>query len=164
MFKCEYCGDEFETKQKLNGHIMGKHRGERPEVSKRKERIPVGVKQYKLKSEHSPNKVGRWVNDRGNRLQRFLDGGYEYVEDPDATESSDGLGSKKSKVVDSNTGQKAYLMEIDKDLYDEDQEVKQAKLDDVDNRIKHGALNNKLGGAGYTKDGDGNNMIRYEPK
>ena len=86
------------------------------------------------------------------------------MEDPDATESSDGLGSKKCKVVDSQTGQKAYLMEIDKDLYDEDQATKQAALDVIDNRIQTGKIDNQLGGAGYTKDEDGNDLIKYQPK
>ncbi len=164
MFKCEHCGDEFETQQQLNGHKMGKHKGQRTELSKRKERVPVGVKRYKLKANTKEGKMGRWVNDRGDRLQRFQDGGYEFVTDPGATESSDGLGSNKCKVVDSGTGMKAYWMEIDKDLYDEDQARKQADLDIVDNRIKKGAFNNQLGGAGYVKDEDGNDMIRYQPK
>lgn len=165
MYKCDKCDEEFETSKQLNGHKMGKHgRGERPEVAKRKERVPVGIKQYTLRSEHAPDKVGRWVNDRGDRLKRFQRGGYEFVDDPDATESSDGLGSKKCKVVDKRTGEKAYLMEIDKDLYDEDQAAKQAELDKVDNRIKTGKINNELGSAGYTKDEDGNDMIRYQPK
>jgi len=164
MYKCDQCDFEAETAQQLNGHKMGKHkRGDRTD-EKRKKRIPVGVKQYKLKSEHSEGKVGRWVNDVGDRLKRFQRGGYEHVDDPDATESSDGLGSKKCKIVDSATGLKAYLMEIDQELYDEDQEVKQAELDKVDNRIKTGKINNELGDAGYTTDEDGNDMIRYKPK
>jgi len=163
-FKCDICGKEFETLQQVTGHKTGAHKTKRVDKEDRKKRVPVGVKQYTLKSNHTPGKVGRWVNDKGDRLQRFQDGGYEFVSDPDATESSDGLGSKKNKVVDRTTGEKAYLMEIDKELYDEDQAVKQEKLDLIDNQIKEGALNNQLGGAGYTKDEDGNDMIRYQPK
>jgi len=163
-FKCEICGKEFETLQQVTGHKTGAHKTKRVDKEDRKKRVPVGTKQYKLKSNHSPGKVGRWVNDKAGRLQRFLDGGYEFVSDPDATESSDGLGSKKCKVVDSTTGQKAYLMEIDKELYDEDQAVKQGALDKIDKRIQEGSFNNSLGDAGYVKDEDGNDMIKYQPK
>ena len=166
MFKCDECEKEFETQKGLQGHKMGAHtkkRGDRTDT-KRKERVPVGVKQYKLKSEHSPGKIGRWVNDTEGRLNRFRQGGYEHVDDPDATESTDGLGSKKCKVVDKNTGMKAYLMEIDKDLYDEDQAAKQGELDKIDNRIRTGTINNQLGRAGYTHDEDGVDLIKYQPK
>ncbi len=53
---------------------------------------------------------------------------------------------------------KAYLMSIDKELYDEDQAAKQSKLDETDNRIKKGKLNDKLGDSGYDAG------IKYEPK
>jgi hypothetical protein len=160
-FKCELCDAEFDTKQKLAGHKNGKHR---VELQKRKERIPVGKRQYKLKSEQKEGKVPRWVNDRDGRLKRFQDGGYDFVDDPNEEESSDGLSGKKCKVVDSGSGMKAYLMEIDKDLYDEDQLDKQGEVDKTDKKIKAGQFNNTLGEHGYSKDGDGKDMIRYQPK
>jgi hypothetical protein len=160
-FKCDLCDSEFDTKQKLAGHKNGKHRAE---IQKRKDRIPVGKRQYKLQAEHRQGKEPRWVNDRDGRLQKFLDGGYNFIDDPDATEGSDGISGKKCKVVDSGSGMKAYLMEIDKDLYDEDQLDKQGEVDKTDKKILNGQFNNTLGAAGYHKDKDGKDMIRYQPK
>ena len=75
MFKCEHCDKEFETSKGLSGHVMGAHkRGDRTET-KRKERVPVGVKQYKLKTNLREGKVGRWVNDRGTDSRGSLMGG-----------------------------------------------------------------------------------------
>lgn len=157
-FKCDKCDKEFDTIQKLNGHKMGAHKRSEEIQEKRKERIPVGIKRRKLSADIQPGKVGRWVNDEPGRLQAYLDGGYEFVDDPQATDKSDELGTRKSRIVDSRTGKKAYLMEIDKELYDEDQKVKQKRNDDIDERIKSGNIDNKLGGAGY------NAGIKYEPK
>lgn len=153
MIKCEKCDKEFETERQLQGHMMGAHKH-----TDRKERIPVGVKRPKMKANLPPNKVGRWVNDDPGRLQRFLDGGYEYVTSPDATDKSTDMGSKLSMIVDKGTGKRAYLMAIDKALYDEDQAAKQGKLDRVDDAIKHGKFENKLGDAGYDAG------IKYDPK
>ena len=164
MIKCKQCDKEFETEKQLAGHIMGAHKRGADEASKRKERVPVGVKQFKLNANIPEGKVGRWVNDDTGRLQRFQDGGYEHITDPNATDSSDDLGTKISKVVDKQTGKKAYLMAIDKDLYEQDQRTKQGRLDIVDERIKNGNFNNTLGDAGYHKDADGKDMIKYEPK
>ena len=163
-FKCDKCDKEFDTDKQLSGHMMGAHKRGEEIAEKRKKRIPVGVKRQKLNADISPGKVGRWVNDKAGRLQMFEDGGYEFVKDPEATDSSDELGSRKSKIVDSQTGMKAYLMQIDKELYDEDQAVNQARNDAIDNRIKSGRVDNNLGDAGYTTDKDGKSMIKYEPK
>ena len=157
-FKCEQCGKEFDTLQKLSGHKTGAHKRGAEVVEKRKERIPVGIRRKKLNANIAPGKVGRWVNDEPGRLQAFQDGGYEFVNDPQATDSSDEVGSRKSKLVDRRTGKKAYLMQIDKELYDADQKVKQKRNDDIDNRIRNGTMDNKLGDAGYTAG------IKYEPK
>jgi len=154
-FKCESCDKEFDTLQQLSGHKMGAHKSR---IENRKERVPVGVKRQKLNANIAPNKVGRWVNDEPGRLQSFLDGGYEFVQDPQATDSSDGIGTRKEKLVDRRTGKKAFLMQIDRILYEEDQKVIQGRVDEIDKRIKGGTLDNKLGSAGYSAG------IKYEPK
>ena len=164
MFKCDKCDKEFETERQLNGHMSGAHKRGEQESKKRKDRVPVGVKRFKLNANIAEDKVGRWVNDEGGRLQRFQDGGYDFIDDPNATDSNENLGTKISKTVDRGTGKKAYLMQIDKDLYDEDQLVKQGRLDEIDERIKTGKINNTLGDHGYSKDRDGKSMIKYEPK
>jgi hypothetical protein len=152
-FSCDICGKSFDTKQKVAVHRAS----HRDEVKSRKERIPVGVKRPNLQAKNQEGKVRRWVNDDHGRLQRFQDGGYEFVEDPNAAESTD-TGTRRSKIVDKRTGKRAYLMEIDKELYDEDQVLKQGRVDRVDKAIQEGTYENKLGGAGY------NAGIKYQPK
>lgn len=160
MFKCDECDKELSTEKGLHLHKLSVHgEGEstRPEVAKRKERIPVGVKRPNLVSKQEDGYVNRWVNDDYGRLQRFQDGGYEFIDDPDAAESTDN-GTRISKIVDKKTGKRAYLMRIDKKTYDEDQEMKQERNDRIDDAIQRGTFENKLGDAGYRKD------IKYEPK
>ena len=154
-FNCDLCEKEFDTVHQLSGHKMGAHKSR---VENRKERIPVGIRRTKLGANIASDKVGRWVNDEPGRLQAFIDGGYDFVEDPQAIDSSDDIGTRKCKVVDRRTGKKAYLMQIDKNLYNQDQAVKQARNDDIDKRIQSGKLDNKLGNAGYDAG------IKYEPK
>lgn len=156
MFKCDKCNVEFQTEKQFKDHTCKDHK--RSANEKRKERIPVGIRRKKLDSRVPPDKVPRWVNDDPGRLQRFLDGGYEFISDPKASDNSTDLGSKISMVVDKGTGKRAYLMAIDKDLYQEDQDMKNKRLDRVDHAIKHGKFENKLGKAGYDAG------IKYDPK
>lgn len=72
--------------------------------------------------------VYRWVNDNDNRVQRFLDAGYDFVEHDvnvgtksvDNTDTSIGRVSKNV-----GRGVTSYLMRIDEDWYKEDQDAKQ---------------------------------------
>ena len=114
----------------------------------RKERIPVGVPRSKLAVPERPGYQRRWFNDMEGRIQQALDGGYEFVmsgEVPkigtsDIDNVNRDLGARVSRVVDKSTGMKAYLMEIKKEFFEEDQRAKQALIDETDRQIRKGTL------------------------
>lgn len=99
-------------------------------------RIPVGANRDVLTVEGIPDgKVARWVNDSEGRIQKFLEGGYEFVTEDGITVGTRTIdnnelrkkgGSVKSKPM--GQGITAYLMAIDKDFYTEDQGVKASEI------------------------------------
>jgi hypothetical protein len=108
------------------------------------------VARSKLSVTGRPGYVRRWINDYDGRLQNAQDGGYEFVMndtvkqigDADIDNENRDLGARVSRVVDKSTGQRAYLMEIKEEFYQEDQRAKIAKVEEVDRRIKKGKLEN----------------------
>jgi hypothetical protein len=101
----------------------------------RKERIPVnGNRDILTVMGKKPELEYRWVLDVPGRLQKFLDGGWEVVQDDlkvgqTAVDSGSKLGSA---ITTSRGGQTLVLMAIPKEWYDEDQRVKQDKVDAVE--------------------------------
>jgi hypothetical protein len=120
----------------------------------RAERVPLGVRRPKLNAEIREGYVGRWVNDDGNRVQDALKGGWDFVL-RDSEAKSDDASSRIAKDVGSKSNGTrliAYLMEIRKDWYDEDQAAKQSGIDATENLIRRGDLVQKSGVDGaYTK-------------
>jgi len=112
---------------------------------RRKKRVPFGVPRHTLtvdeetrKKYESEEKVLRWFNDddRG-RIQRALDGGWEFVTD----EVKVGDDEEEQEVrIKKRVGrdQYAYLMAILKEWYDEDQLAKEEKNQMVDAAIRGG--------------------------
>jgi hypothetical protein len=82
--------------------------------------------------------VTRWVNDRDGRVEQALAGGYSYVDPKYAKslgqsailEGNTDEGSRVSKVVTKGNDlvMRAFLMEIPKKLYDQDQQAKEDLL------------------------------------
>lgn len=136
--------------------------------AKRKERIPLGNARLKLTAPVKEGKKRRWINDVGGRLDMAQQGGYEFVTDSNlqigeaGTDGNQDLGTRISRVVGTREdGQpmQAYLMEIDEDLYNEDQAAKARKLDEVDNEIRRGNIKREKNDARYIpKEG-----ITYKP-
>lgn len=117
------------------------------EETGRNKRVPLGVSRTKLAVPQRNGYVRRWVNDSEGRLQMAEQGGYQFatdqslqIGDPDIDNVNRDLGARVSRVVDKTTGQKAYLMEIKEEFYEEDQKAKAAKIDEVDQRIRKGKL------------------------
>lgn len=114
----------------------------------RKARIPVGVPRSKLAVPEIRGYQLRWFNDLEGRIQQAQAGGYEFVEqdeaptfgNPDVDNVNRDLGARVSRVVDKSTGMKAYLMKIKKEYYEEDQQAKQAIIDETDRQIRKGRL------------------------
>lgn len=118
----------------------------------RKERIPLGNARLKLTAPAKDGKVRRWVNDKGGRIQQAQEGEYEFVADDGmqigdpGTDGNQDLGSRVSRIVGTKEDGRplsAYLMEIDKEIYDTDQMEKAKKLDEVDSEIRRGSFKQK---------------------
>lgn len=106
-----------------------------------RERVPVGVRGGRLthdKANEDPNKVYRWVNDEPGRVARFERGGYAKVDvgGSPVTEHAGG-------------GQTAYLMAIDRHLYEEDQRAKLEPVRAVEAAIKSGRHEQQQGDGRY---------------
>lgn len=122
----------------------------RQQESPRRQRIPVGVPRLKLNAPNKEGYVRRWVNDDNTRLQDFEAGGYSFVHNVQAGDARganditarESVDSRVSRVVGKNedgTPLRAYLMEIRKDWYDEDQRAKQARIDEQEAQMRRGA-------------------------
>ena len=104
----------------------------------KKSRIPVSAARDILTVHgQDPNYVYRWVLDdpkRPGRLQRFKDGGYEIVTDTNEIGQSTVDRGKKlgSAITRPDGGSTLVLMRILKEWYDEDQDLKAEKLDDLE--------------------------------
>jgi len=114
----------------------------------RKKRVPFGAHRTKLQvTDEIPGYHLRWFNDQDGRIQRAEAGGYVHVTSDEVPMLGEGalhqgntdVNSKVSKVV--SRGEpviRAYLMKIKQKYYDEDQQVKWAKADEVDQSMRSG--------------------------
>lgn len=119
------------------------------------ERIPVGLTAPKMTVNHYNNKLQgkstRWFNDDGDRIQRALMGGWHFVKKHGITTGVDHktVGDPGVHVTmhvgkhDGGLPKYAYLMAIDKELYEQDQKAKQDRVDEIDQAIQHGFLAGK---------------------
>ena len=117
-------------------------------------RVPFGGTRYKLQLSDADNEgfkrrrmVPRWFNDQDGRIQRALSGGYKFVKPEHATSLGSGAihqgntdeGSRVSKIVSKGEPViRAYLMEISKKFWTEDQAAKQKINDKVDEALAAG--------------------------
>lgn len=95
-----------------------------------------------------PNFVYRWVIDSPGRIQRFVEGGYEVVqEDLEVGQKTVDRGSKLGSAVTKagGSGQTLVLMRIPKEWYDEDQLAKQAQIDALEATMKSEAEQGNYG-------------------
>lgn len=115
------------------------NRFNRPEENRPK-RVPIHEQHRNvMTASQKPGFVRRWVNDvadasGGSRIEKFKLAGYMVVEDEvkvgdtQVKNQNQTLGTGARKVVDSS-GKTAVLMEIPKELYEEDQRAKQRQVD-----------------------------------
>jgi hypothetical protein len=107
---------------------------------KRKNRIPMDRVQ-KLQVPIPAGYVGRWFNDtQGGRVQQAIAAGWRFLtaEEMKVQEDDHDRGTALSRHVGANrdgSSQQAYLMVIEKELYDEDQKAKQDRLDQQDKEL-----------------------------
>jgi len=119
-------------------------------------RIPVGARTILTVKGKDPNYEYRIVNDVEDRITQFLDAGYEIVAD-EAVKVGDGrvsqgssIGSQKHLSV--GQGTKAFVMRIKKEFFEEDQEAKQRRVNELESSIKQKALDGNYGKLEITRD------------
>ena len=137
----------------------------REEQAGRKARIPLGTPRFKLGADKfiPHGKVGRWVNDDPGRLHAATEAGYEFVADSTA-HIGQGAGNEKDRMStkirrrvgtrEGGDSKMAYLMIIDKELYDQDQADKQTNINRTEESLRRGDVEGGL----QASEG------RYEPK
>jgi hypothetical protein len=124
----------------------------------RKKRKPFGIPRSKLGvdiPEEDLNKYHyHWINDVGGRLSEAQNGDYEFVSSKEL-----GLGDRESKIKvlvgtnEDGSPMYAYLMRINKEWYDEDQQELQKLNDRIDEQIRKGKLNETPGDNRYIPQG-----------
>ena len=122
----------------------------------RVKRTPVGQRNVLKVAGKDPNYEYRIINDTGDRVQEFLDAGYELVK-----EGSVAVGDKRVNKASSEgsvsqvsvgQGQKAFVVRIRKDWYQEDQAAKQQRVNELEASTKAKALDGTYGKLDITRD------------
>ncbi len=115
----------------------------------RVKRTSIGTRNVLTVAGKDPNYVYRIINDSGDRVQEFMEAGYELVK-----EGSVSVGDKKVNKASSEgtvsqvsvgQGQKAFVVRIKKEWYEEDQAAKQVRVDELENSTKAKALDGTYG-------------------
>jgi hypothetical protein len=119
----------------------------------RPKRVPIHEQRDQMTTSQKVGFVRRWVNDIPGRVDKFLRAGYELVSDKDVTVGEDnsnmalGTGARKNVGrTRQGDGTQAILMEIPKELYDEDQKAKAAQVDASERAMKRGKDDNDFYG------------------
>lgn len=116
---------------------------QRTDAQNRQARVPLGTPRRKLSVENQdPARVYRWVNDKHGRLEQAEAGGYRFEEKNPAMDvgsagdaevtGGEGIDSRISRIVgtaEDGSPMRAFLMSIDRDLYEADQNEKMAEID-----------------------------------
>uniref|UniRef100_A0A6M3IPC0 Uncharacterized protein n=1 Tax=viral metagenome TaxID=1070528 RepID=A0A6M3IPC0_9ZZZZ len=150
MVTCDLCKTYTGPRMKVRGHRI-RCKGlpqvaserDRP-APNRKDRVPFGSPQSRLPGARNDGYHYRLFNDNWNkepgRIQRALNAGYEVVQDFTAM----AVGTNED-----GTAIKGVLMRIPKELYEEDQKLKQKEVDLVDQAIRGGKIEKKEGDNRY---------------
>jgi hypothetical protein len=100
----------------------------------RTRRGPIAVRNKLSIAKRDPNYHYRIVNDRDSRIEDFIEQGYEVVTDAKVgdkrVDNAAPIGSNGSISV--GGGVRAVTMRIRKDWYEEDQQIKQAEIDKLE--------------------------------
>lgn len=104
-----------------------------------KKRRPVGLQNRLEILNQDPTRVYRLINEDPARVAQFESAGYriEDVQAYMAGAKKGGKGSSTDNMFHAGGGQKQVLVSIEKEFYDEDQALKQAKVDAIEAQIKN---------------------------
>ncbi len=117
--------------------------------SGRPQRTPIGTRNVLSVTGKEPGYEYRIINDTGDRVQEFLDAGYELVAD-NSVRVGDKRVNKASpegsvSQLSVGQGQKAFVVRIKKEWYDADQAAKQKRVDELEASTKLKALDGTYG-------------------
>lgn len=106
----------------------------------RAERIPLGARRQRLGAPLRKGYARRWINDSPGRVEHAEKrSGWTFVTKKD----EEGREERWSEIVgvnDDGNPLRAYLMEIPKEFYDQDQAEKQTPLDEFDKQLRRGII------------------------
>jgi hypothetical protein len=115
-------------------------RGANSASAQRVKRTPINGRNVLTVTGKEPGYVYRIVNDTGDRVQQFLDAGYEKVLANDVQVGDKRINSPSPEgstaQVSVGNGDKAIVMRIREEWYKEDQTAKQARVDELEQTIK----------------------------
>lgn len=112
-------------------------------------RNPVSGRNILTVKGKEPGYHYRIVNDEPDRIARFQEGGYELVSNESVKVGDNRVSLPTAegtvKQMSVGGGQKAYLMRIKKEWYDEDQKEKQKRVDELEATTKANAMKGMTG-------------------
>ena len=124
--------------------------------SGRTQRVPVGTRNVLTVAGKEPGYEYRIINDSGDRVQEFLDAGYEIVDKDSVRVGDKRVNSSSSegsvKQISVGQGQKGFVVRIRKEWYDEDQLKKQRQVNELERATKEKALDGTYGKLEITRD------------
>lgn len=116
---------------------------------RRVRRTPIGQRNVLTVAGKEPGYEYRFVNDAGDRVQEFLDNGWEVVQSSNVSIGDKRLGNPTSEgsaaVASVGQGMKAVVMRIKDEYYQEDQAAKQAYVQKTEDAIRGEALDGTYG-------------------
>lgn len=122
----------------------------------RTQRVPVGTRNVLSVAGKDPSYEYRIVNDSGDRVQEFLDAGYEVVDAGSVRVGDKRVNSASSEgsisQISVGQGQKAFVLRIKKEWYAEDQAAKQARVNELESATKAKALDGTYGKLEISRD------------
>lgn len=107
-------------------------------AANRPQRTPLHKRNKITVADQNPNKKLRWVMDTDDRIEAFKEAGYSPVNKPtkvgdNRADSASQIGSVVERPA--GGGKRMILMEIDRDLYDEDQRDKEKELRKLESNL-----------------------------
>ena len=132
-----------------NTRVSERSEGKRARVPFGGARLKMQLSPQDMKRFQERGMVPRWFNDEGGRIERALGAGYDFVKPEHAGSLGQGALHQDGNDPESNVRvslvanradkvERAYLMEIKKEYYDEDQAAKQAVNNQVDEALAAG--------------------------
>ncbi len=140
---------------------------DRDNVKAERKRIPMSVPVQTLSAPEIPGYHLHWFNGTQARLQRAIDGGYEFVTHDEMRLNAVGLGSDTTHSGNTDMGSRVsvvsgsevgpdgqairmVLMKIKQEWYEEDQKLVEERNDKVAASLKGGMVGSEMPGSGDT--------------